>query len=158
MKQGVSPSTTPTQAGGDADTDTDTDTDTDSDTDLPEVWSGSVGVVLAETGDPFCEGEVQLSLVMAALTGGGECEVGGGPGAGQVLVLDFDGTLDADGALTGQVSITAEEIPEPPPPSDFTGQGDADSLELDFEFEIRDPQDPKASQTAEAHVAATPAG
>ena len=141
---------------GDADTDADTDTDTDTDADLPGEWEGEVGMVLQATGDPFCEGTVELTLEAGTtLAGSGACEIVAGPGQGQLLELGFDGTVAGD-AVSGQVELLMADMPQPPPPVDMAGSVDADSLQLSFEVEMSPPDDPDAVEVADGAVLARP--
>lgn len=148
---------TDTDADADTDTDTDTDGDTDTDLALPEAWVGDVTMELVDQGQPFCGGLVSLVIQdSATLTGDGACELMGGPGQGQSLQLDFAGSIVADGVVTGQITLTMPDMPEPPPAMDMKGQVTVESLQLDFELEIGPPDDPDDAQVVQGSVNAVP--
>jgi len=146
------------EADADTDADTDTDTDADADTDVPPgaQWAGTVEVMIQSAGAPFCDGAVELGIDDSVLTGGGDCVISGGPGAGQVVGVDFDGTVSG-GNISGTVTPSMDDIPEPPAPADLSGTVDTQQLVLDFEFELTSPENPGQMDVMVGSVQATPA-
>jgi len=146
------------ETDADTDADADTDTDTDADTDVPPgaLWTGTVEVMIQSAGVPFCDGAVDLGIEDNNLTGGGDCVISGGPGAGQVFDVDFDGTVSG-GSISGTMTPTMDNIPDQPTPVDMSGTVDDQQLSLDFEFELASPNDPGQMDVMVGSVQATPA-